>query len=173
MVRTQNKRDTFKPRSWREGCRLRAWELKQQGWLQRDIAEALGVAQSTVSQWMKRAREGGVQALRTQPRSGRPPKLSEAQQAKLPELLTEGAEAYGYRGEVWTTKRVAAVIKRVFGVSYHPAHVSRLLRQLDWTPQKPETQATQRDEAAIFAWCQERWPELKKKPTAKDEQSCG
>ena len=44
---------------WREGRRLRAFELKQKGWSQQRIAEALGVSKGAVSQWMKRARDGG------------------------------------------------------------------------------------------------------------------
>jgi transcriptional regulator with XRE-family HTH domain len=34
------------------------------GWKQKDIAEALGVTKGAVSQWLKRAREGGIDALR-------------------------------------------------------------------------------------------------------------
>jgi transposase len=49
---------------WREGRRLRAWELKQQGRNQREIARALGGTEGAVSQWMKRGRQGGVEALR-------------------------------------------------------------------------------------------------------------
>ena len=49
---------------------------------------------------------------------------------EVPELLARGAEAHGFRGEVWTCERVAIVIRREFGVSYHPAHVSRLLKRL-------------------------------------------
>jgi len=49
---------------WREGRRLRAFELKQLGWSQQQITEALGVSKGAVSQWMKRARDGGgVEAL--------------------------------------------------------------------------------------------------------------
>ena len=33
--------------------------------------------------------------------------------------------------------REGQVIADQFGVRYHPAHVSRLLRHLGWTPQKP------------------------------------
>jgi predicted transcriptional regulator len=51
-------------KDWREGRRLRAFELKEQGWKQTEIADALGVTEGAVSQWMKRAREEGVQALR-------------------------------------------------------------------------------------------------------------
>jgi transposase len=115
---------------------------------------------------MKRVREGGVPALRTRPRSGRPPKLTEKQREKLPQLLARGAEAYGYRGEVWTTKRVAAVIERQFGVRYHPAHLSRLVRTINWTVQKPVLRATQRNEKEIETWLKERWPVLKKKGRA-------
>ena len=49
--------------AWREGRRRRAWELQQQGWKQQDIAAALGVTPGTVGQWLKRAREQGVDAL--------------------------------------------------------------------------------------------------------------
>ncbi len=43
------------PRDWREARRLRAWELKQKGWKQQDSAEALGVSNGAVSQWMHKA----------------------------------------------------------------------------------------------------------------------
>ena len=35
--------------------------------------------------------------------------------------LLKGAEANGYANDVWTLQRVAEVIERVSGVSYHPA----------------------------------------------------
>ncbi len=74
-----------------------------------------------------------------------------------------GAEAYGFRGDVWTTKRIAAVIEGEYGVRYHPDHVGRLLREAGWSVQKPVKRATQRDEAAITAWCENQWPAVKKK----------
>jgi transposase len=86
---------------WREGRRLRAFELKQQGWSQQHIAEALGVSKGAVSQWMKRARDGGgAEALKRQPAPGARPRLSEDQRARLPELLARGVQAHGFRQEV-------------------------------------------------------------------------
>lgn len=151
------------PQDWREGRRLRAHELHQAGWSQARIAEALGVTSGAVCQWLKRAAEGGVEALRRRVPPGARPKLTEEQRARLPELLTRGAEAYGFAGDLWTTKRVAALIERECGVRYHPAHVSRLLRAIGWSVQQPVVRAAQRDEAAITAWQRERWPALKKK----------
>jgi transposase len=146
---------------WREGRRLRAFELKQQGWSQQRIAEALGVSKGAVSQWMKRARDGGgVEALKRRPAPGALPRLSEEQRAKLPELLERGAEAHGFRGEVWTCERVAIVIRREFGVIYHPAHVSRLLKALRQSLQKPQRLSEQREEEAIQHWKEKKWPSL-------------
>jgi transposase len=149
---------------WREGRRLRGFELKQEGWSQQRIAEALGVSKGAVSQWMKRAREGGggVRALKRRPAPGASPRLSEEQRAKVPELLERGAEAHGFRGEAWTCERVAIVIRREFGVSYHPAHVSRLLEALRQSLRKPQRRANQRDEEAIERWKEQRRPSLKK-----------
>src|SRR5881392_2829590 len=109
------------PQNWREGRRMRAWELHEQGWKQKDIATALGVTEGAVSQWFKKAKTQGVEALRHQPPPGARPKLSPEQRAQLPGLLRQGAEAFGFRGQVWTTARVAQLIKQQFGVSYHPA----------------------------------------------------
>ena len=149
---------------WREGRRLRAWSLKQQGWSQKDIAAALGVSQGAVSQWMKRGAAGGEEGLRRKVPPGLTPRLSPAQREQLPGLLSRGAEAYGFRGEVWTGARVAAVIEREFGVSYHEGHARRLLKAMNWSQQKPVERANGRDEAAIQRWQVEDWAALKKKP---------
>src|SRR5260370_17363335 len=106
------------PTTWREGRRLRALALHEDGWTGRAIAAALGVTPGAVSQWLKRAREGGAEALRPHPPPGPTRRLSAEPQAQLPTLLAKGAEAYGFLGEVWTTNRAAAVIPHEFGVRY-------------------------------------------------------
>src|SRR5918999_4832216 len=149
--------------NWREGRRLRAWELHQKGWKQQAIAEALGVTQGAVSQWLKRAKEGGVASLPHRPPPGAAPRLSPEQRAQLLALLSQGAEALGFQGDVWTQPRVATLIRDRFGVSYHPAHIGRSLKACGWSSQKPVHRASQRNEAAIQRWKEERWPEIKKR----------
>lgn len=157
---TTNRREAL---SWHEGRRRRAWELHQHGWKQCQIAEALGVTHGAVSQWLSRAARDGMAALRTHPAPGPQSLLSQAQRAQLVSLLEQGAEAFGFRGAVWTRRRVAHLIRDQFDISYHPTHVGRLLRQLGWSPQRPIQRATQRDEDAIARWYAERWPALKKR----------
>ena len=100
------------PNYWREGRRLRAWELCQARWKQVKIAEALGVTRGALSQWVKRAQAGGEAALHRRLAPGPTPKLSREQVKHLPVLLAKGAEAFGFCGEVWTHARVAEVIRR-------------------------------------------------------------
>src|SRR5512135_1258396 len=112
---------------------------------------------------MATARAGGPAALLARPRPGPASELGPDQARLIPDLLSHGPEAYGFRGEVWTCARVAQVIEQEFGVSYHKGHVARLLKELCWTPQVPIRRAVQRDEAAIESWRREVWPELLKR----------
>jgi transposase len=143
---------------------MRALELKQQGWKQRDIATALDTSEAAVSQWLAAARSGGPDALLSHTsRRGSIPKLAIEQVQLIPDFLWHGPEAYGFRGDVWTCGRVVDVIAEEFGVSYSESQVSRLLKRVGWTPQVPITRAIQRDEEAIERWRVESWPALKKK----------
>ena len=139
---------------------MRALSLEQQGYSQRAIAEALGISPAAVSQWLAAAQLDGAEALRSHPPPGRPCRLTAQQMRLIPEFLSHGAEAYGFRGQVWTCARIAKVIEEEFGVSYHKDHVGRLLKELQWTPQVPIKRAIQRDEKAIERWRVEVWPEL-------------
>jgi len=144
-------------REWR---RLQAWCLRERGWRRCDVAEAMEVTERSVSEWTAVARLRGPEGLLSAPIPGRPPSLSPQQRDLIPELLWHGAEAYGFRGSVWTCGRIAKMIEDEFGVSYDKGHVSRLLRQLRWTPQMPIQRASQRNELAIRQWRDETWPRL-------------
>lgn len=153
---------------WQEERRKGAYELVQAGWAQKKVAEALGVTDGAVSQWMKRVREGGVEGLRHQAAPGAESKLSAEQLASLPSVLARGAEADGFAGAVWTGARVRQVIQDVFGVNYHVDHMSYLLKKIGWSSQKPIRRAAQRAEAKIAPW-NEHWNRVEKKPSGEDK----
>src|SRR5215211_5410505 len=107
------------PHDWKEWRRMRALELKQLGWKQRDIAAAFGVTESAVSQWLAAARRRGRDAVLSHlSQCGMTPKLTGEQLHLIPDFLWHGAEAYGFPGDVWTCERVAGVLYEEFGVSY-------------------------------------------------------
>jgi len=93
---------------------------------------------------------------------GRPPKLKAAEQRRLLRVLLKGPLAHGYSTNMWTTARIAEVITREFGVSYHRDHIGRLMHGLNWRHQKPEKRAVERNEEAIEQWKRKDWPRAKK-----------
>jgi transposase len=147
-----------------ERRRQRAVKMLQQGATITDVARRVGCSHSSVILWRDTLRRSGAEGLKAKPASGRPSKLSQRQWKKLPKLLLKGALAWGYTTDLWTTTRIAQVMQREFNVKFHRAHVGRLLARLNWSCQKPERRALERDEEAIEEWKRQRWPALKKKP---------
>lgn len=109
--------------------------------------------------------------MRQAGRAGRKPRLSEAQKARLGKRLEQGPQPLGYRTPLWTSERVAHLIREEFGVAYHPGHVWKLLVSLGWSCQRPAGRALERDEEAIRHWRKVKWPEIKKRPKNRGERS--
>ena len=146
-----------------EGVRL----LQAGALSQVQIARHLGVSEATISRWKTVLVQSGPEALQARRASGRPPKLSAADKQKLAEKLEQGALAAGFPTEQWTQARVKEVIKREFGVHYHRDYISRLLRGMGWSVQKPDPRAIERDEELIRAWLDQDWPRIKKSAAAR------
>lgn len=151
-----------------EARRIEGARLLKRGVAQAEVARRTGVSRQAVSLWARQLAEvkGAVGKLKAKP-LGRPKHLDEAQCGRLRQLLLTGALAAGFPTELWTIKRVRALIAREFGVAYSNTGGWELLRSLGFTPQRPEKRALQRDEQAIVAWKRKSWPVLKKKPSAK------
>jgi transposase len=116
------------------------------------VARELGVSRQAACTWHQRWLAEGEAGLRIPDRVGRPAKLSDDQLRSVEAVLLEGAQAHGYRTDLWTLQRVAEVIAQVTGVTYHPGHVWRLLRHMGWSRQKPARRAVERDEARVTHW---------------------
>ena len=152
----------------REERRLCAADLFEQGVTSAEIARRVGVCHQIVSDWRAAWLRSGRAGLRAAGRAGRLPKISPEQLAQVEVELTKGAEAQGYATDLWTLQRVAEVVERVTGVSYHPARVWYILRQqLGWSWQRPARRATERDDETIARWVKQRWPQIKKGPGAR------
>jgi transposase len=145
-----------------EALRRRCVQLKQAGWKQAAIARAFGLTEGWVSQTLKTYREQGEAGLMTGKRTGAPSRLTADQLDQLTRELAKGAEQHGFSGQVWTRPRINEVITKLFGVSYDPSQVGRLLKKVGWSRQKPARQARQQDPQAVANWQAERLPALKK-----------
>ena len=126
------------------------------------MARRVGVTPGAVVAWRNAHEKKGEAGLAAKPHPGRKPKLSLAQRKKLIRLMKKGPRANGYKTDLWTLPRVAEVIRKQFGVRYDPSHVWRILDALDWSAQKPERRARERDEPGIARWPKRDWPRIKK-----------
>src|SRR3990172_5194372 len=133
----------------------------------REIGRRLRVCNQTVSRWRKQYRAGGKAALRKAGRAGRQRRLRATDEQRLVGLLRQGPERLGYETPLWTCDRVAHLIEDEFGVRYHAGHVWKILRQMNWSPQRPLGRALERDERAIEQWKKQRWPTIKKSPEGR------
>lgn len=119
----QRRRDT----AILEARRLEGRELLLSGLRQCEVARRLGVSRAAVSRWDQRASRGGLPALLSHPRSGRPSRLSASRRAELSTLLSLGAESFGFPGERWSLVRLAEAGAQTWGVRYSKTGLRRIL----------------------------------------------
>jgi transposase len=152
-----------------EARRLAGARMLKRKVSQAEVARRLGVSRQTASDWARQLAQanGAIGKLKAKP-LGRPQHLDQWQCQALRHWLIGGAQAAGFPTDLWTLKRVRLLVEREFGIGYSKAGAWDLLRRLDFTPQKPERRARQRDEDGIAQWKRKTWPALKKRRDAKD-----
>jgi len=123
---------------------MEAAELFAEGKTRAEIARILGVSWRAVHGWFKLWRAGGTQALNAKGKPGPQSKFSDEEVEVLSRHLIQGAIAHGYPNELWTLRRVSRLILETFGKTTSPSEVWRLLKRMNWSPQKPERKARER-----------------------------
>ena len=118
----------------------------------REVAACLGVTSGSVSNWIGNFERQGYEGLLTRPHPGRPAELSEEELLLLDDLVDAGAAASGFPNDLWDARRVAALIRSHFGLSYHPHHVAKLLRARGFSVQKPQRLLALADAAEQYRW---------------------
>ena len=144
--------------------KLQAINRLEEGESYRTVADELGVSLNSIVLWARAYREEGWDGLLPKPIPGRAPGLANTQKAQLERILLRGSLKAGYATDLWTLKRVAEVIENHCHIRYHPCHVWKILRAREWSCQKPERRALQRNEKEIKNWQRSKWPWIKKSP---------
>lgn len=147
-----------------EARRRLAVRRVHEGWKRADVAAFLGVHPETVAEWVRAHAAGGDAALAAKPHPGRKPFLTPGQEKQVLGWLADKPTAHGFRTDLWTARRVAELIRKRFGVGFHPHYLREWLTKRNYTPQKPARRARQRNDAAIDRWLKADWPRIKKRP---------
>ena len=146
-----------------EARRRLAVRRANEGWKQKDVAAFLGVTERAVRGWVAAHRKGGDDGPEAVPHPGAKRKLSARREKSVLSWLAKSPLAFGYKTDLWTTRRLAEVIAKKYGVRFNANYLAEWLTARGHSPQKPETPAVERDNPAIARWVAEGWPRVKKK----------
>ncbi len=143
--------------------RVNAIRLLRQGYTKAEVADILGVAESSVYEWQSKFREGGLAALSTKIASGRKRMLTDKQLLQLYTWLRGNPRQVQFDFGLWTRKIAGELIRREFGINYTPQNVGKTLKMLGFSPQRPVYRALERDPEQRRIWMEETFPAIQKR----------
>ena len=130
------------------------------------VADVLGVSRSSVFEWQRKYREGGLAALSTKFASGRPTFLTDKQMLKLRSFIVgRDPRQFSFGVALWTRKVVRELIERQFDIKVSLSTVGRILTKLGLSVQRPLYRAYQQDRELVRRWKTEEYPKIRAQAT--------
>lgn len=149
-------------RKEKETRRLKAGKLFDKGRAQAEVARKFKVTTAAANHWHAAWKKGGTAALKSKGNSGFESALTPEKQRNFKKAILQGPRAFGFETDLWTLARLAAVMKKVNQIKFSEVWIWHIVRELGFTPQKPQVKAKERNEKAIAEWKARRLPDLKK-----------
>lgn len=141
--------------------RQQAVKAIQQGESATSVAKAYGVNPRTVFRWLADYASGGQKALLAKPIPGRPQKVTADEMRWLARVIRdETPQQHQFEFALWTLALVGEVLYRQFGKRLSKASISRLLRILGFSVQRPLYRAWQQDPALVADWQAQIYPAI-------------
>lgn len=103
-------------------------EGQRSGW----ITDVLGLTRMSWSRWVHSVNQSGVEALKEQPRPGRPVRLSKTIQKSLEVHLEKTPMDYGLSRVRWDGPTLVVHLKKKFGIALTVRHAQRWMHQLGY-----------------------------------------
>lgn len=146
----------------KERIRLKAGKMFDKGRAQANVARKFKVTTAAANFWHKAWKKKGLAGLKSKGHSGFDSKLTKEKRQVFKKAILKGPRSFGYETDLWTLSRLAAVMKKVNKIKFSEVWIWHIVRELGFTPQKPQVKAKQRDEKAIKEWKEKTLPDLKK-----------
>lgn len=147
--------------------RQQAVKAVREGQAAPQVAAAFGLNVRTVYRWLADFANGGQNALLAKAIPGRPPKISEEEMLWLAQNIREHSpQQFKFEFGLWTLSLIGALIERQFGKTMALSAVSRVMKLLGFSAQKPLYQAWQQDAVLVRTWEQETFPAIRREARA-------
>jgi transposase len=157
------RREADRDGAYRVAARLRAVLLNDSGKTSGEISDLLDSPRSCVTDWLQNFQNFGYEGLLEGQRSGRPAQMTKQQTGALADIIDSGPLAYGFLSGVWTSILIAKVIEEEFSITYHPAHVRKILDKIGFSVQRPKKILAKADPQKQDRWRRYTYPNIKKK----------
>jgi transposase len=141
--------------------RIQGLLLVNQGHTEQAAAAIIGAGRRTLQDWISRYRKDGIFGLIKGPYPGGKCALSEEQKAELSRIIEAGPQEAGLDTGVWSAPIVVKMVEKLYGVSYSPSHMGRILHSLKMSVQYPTRQYPKGDDKAQKQWREETLPEIR------------
>ena len=124
-------------RDGRVCARLHALAHALDGCSRTEAARMAGMERQTLSDWVRRYNEQGVEGLRDRPKPGRPCGLSEGERAALKALVLKGPDPERAGLSAWRIRDLCNLAEMRFRRRYSETGRLRLIKSLNLSRQKP------------------------------------
>lgn len=153
--------------------RKRAIQLLKKGIKKHIIAETLGVANNTITEWTKKHKENGISGLKSKKKgvSSESKKLLKVEQEQLiqKKIIDVMPSQYKLNFALWTRNAVKQLVFQEFGIEISVNSMGEYLAKWGFTPQKPKKKAYEQRPAEVQKWLDEQYPIIKE--SAKKEEA--
>ena len=133
-------------------ARMMAIANALEGMTRAEAARLAGMERQALRDAVLRYNAEGLDGLHDRPRSGTKPRLDDKQMAQLRQIVVDGPDVEKTGLSAWTLAELCGEVKRRWNVSYHAAHMSKLMRKLGLSRQKARPSHPKADPAAREAW---------------------
>ncbi len=133
-------------------ARMMAIANALEGMTRTEAARLAGMERQALRDAVLRYNAEGLDGLHDRPRSGAKPRLDDKQMAQLRQIVVDGPDVEKTGLSAWTLGELCGEVKRRWSVSYHAAHMPKLIRKLGLSWQKARSSHPKADPAAREAW---------------------
>lgn len=151
-----------------EEMRIRAVKQVQSGVSPEDITRSLGLSHPTIYNWLASYRDGGIQALRAKVIPGRPPRINGKMMKWIYDTIVQKSPLqFRFEFALWTREMIQKIILDKYKIRLGLSSVSRLLKQLGLSCQRPIFKAWQQNEQQVNNWLKKVFPKIKARAKAE------
>ena len=142
--------------------RAMALQLLHQGIKPQAVADTLAVSLGSIYHWHARWREGGLDALANQPKSGAPPKADEAYWQRVGDVVEQEPRVFGYDFTVWTAERLIAHMATETGIELSVNRFRVVMRERGYVHRRPKHDLKSLQDPEARATAEAQLAELKR-----------